>query len=639
VLLLLFRMILNSAGAQSVALWEIQGEGISSSYEGQAVYTEGNIVTAKGSGFFFIQSPDNQSDNNPQTSDAVLVEAPYFGSVGDVVSVSGRVLENDGNTTIGGPDVMVETIAENAPLPTAITLDENLPTGIPADLHSLERVENMRVQFTATAISPSDDLERVSLSTAASRPLREPGIRYPGLDELPVWDGNPEIFWIDPNGLSAPNNRFINAGDQIEATGVILEADTDFWLALPDNYTLTNLSQLIPVPVPEEQEVTVGSLNLLFLFSDFSNIDLRLDKLALYIKDQMRLPDILGVQEAGSQGVLEDLAYYIELLAPGTNYQAYLLPGNDDINVGFLVKDFIQDCTVTQLGKNEVFSFGGALHDRPPLLLEANLPTTPATSIQVLNLHLRSLIGIEGSSSSFVRNKRHQQGISVANMVDELQNNGNLIIVGDFNAFEFTDGYVDVVNQISGTPTLGAQYSPFSIVSPPLMKPIESLPAAERYSYVYQGNAQALDHCLIGNLNGLEFTRMAYARGNADYSIFFEDNQFVPQSSSDHDGLVVFLEAENPISSTFTEKDSRDLAIHYSNPATAGSLVTIHSRYASSKQIQIFDALGRLVWQRELSDKTTRAQFEIPAHLQRGNTYLICVQSESDHFCDWVLLF
>ena len=639
ILITLFRIGINSAIAQPIPLWQLQGTTNTSPYLNQSVETAGNIVIAKGSGFFFIQTPEGQSDNNTETSDAIFVDVPYFGAVGDQVSVSGQLQEIDGNTSIGGSGVNVTTTGENFPLPSPVQFTPDFPSSQPGAIHSLEQVENMRIEFTATANGPSDDLELVPLTTATSRSFREPGIRYPGLAGLPVWDGNPEVFWFDPNGLSAPNNRFISSGTTIEATGVIFEAEEGFWLTLPNEYTATPPETLTPVRDQTDNEFTVGSLNALQLFASASNVDTRLDKLSLYIVQQMKLPDILALQEVGSLGVLQELAYQIELREPGTSYQAYLLPGEDNINLGYLIKDKIQNVEVTQLGKNEVFTFGGLLHDRPPLLLEATLPTIPLTTIRVLNLHMRSLLGIEGSSSSFVRNKRHQQGISVANMVEELREEGNLIVLGDINAFEFSDGYVDVVNQITGASSLGAQLMPIDIVDPPLINAVDLLPVSERYSFVFQGNPQVLDHCILGDLTELQYAGMEYARGNADYSWAYYTNAFLPQRCSDHDGFVLYLESENPIASNQQYNiPDQSLEVYFPQPAKSESVIRILTHGENTaKHIYLYDNAGRLLWQQPLAPYSEQ-EISIPGSLSKNKYYLLKVESAQTIYSNWLVL-
>jgi endonuclease/exonuclease/phosphatase family metal-dependent hydrolase len=600
---LLFGINLNNIQAQSLEPWQVQGDGLSSPYLGQTVTLEGNIVIAKGSGFFFIQSPEDRSDNDPMTSDALLVAAAYFGGVGDVVDVTGLVAEEDGTTTI--VNASVTGTGNSLPLPSPVMLTDEFPSPEPSPVHSLERVEGMRVQFVATANGPSSSFETVPLRIGEARVFREPGIRFPGLSGLPVWDGNPELFWFDPNGLGEPNNRFIATGSRVEATAVMIEAGIGFWLALADSYTVEAVTDATSVRPKESGEYTVGSLNLLRYFIDEPDFDTRTSKLVRYIGEQMRWPDILAVQEAGSLEALDALVDALEDRYPTVRYEAYLLPSNGSIKTGFLVRDYIQGVSVLQYRANQVFTFsGGLLHDRPPLLLRATLPTEPPQDIQVLNLHLRSLIGIEGDDglAEFVRNKRHQQGISVAQIVEELRIDGNLVVMGDFNAFPYTDGYVDVFHQISGGNTLGALFPPLPITSSPLDNQLLSLPAEDRYSYVFQGSAQALDHCLTANFEGLQTNGMAYARGNADFPTAYSSNSNLALSSSDHDGLVLYVGPEGMVAASETSQ-ANGLEINGPNPISAGEPLQLSSRKGALSQITIYDVVGRVVYQSQLSGR------------------------------------
>ena len=621
--------------AQPLEIWQIQGEGNSSPYVNQIVTTAENVVTARGNGFFFIQTPSGRSDNNPITSDGIMVDAPYFGQVGDLVTITGRIWEVGGMTLFSSSGLQANTVGSGAALPPVVLLDDSLPSDIPSPVHSLERVEGMLVQFSAVACGPSDYQELVPLTTSTHRPFREPGILQPGLPGLPVWDGNPELFWFDPNGLGGPNNRFINTGANIDATAIMVEADQGFWLALPASYTLNSPPFLQAVRPAESNEFTIGSLNCLQFFSDADNYTLRLQKLSRYITELMRLPDILAVQEVGSLSALQDLAYYIKLLAPQANYQAYLLSGNADIKMGFLVRSRIQNVQVTQLGASESLAIGGLLHDRPPALLEATLPTSPPTPIRVLNLHLRSLIGIEGPDSGFVRTKRYQQAVSVANMVQSLQQDGNLVVVGDYNAYEFTDGYVDVVNQIAGQESLGAQFAITPIVNPPLLKVNSLLPPEERYSYVYQGNAQAIDHCLASTMNALTIKGMQYARGNADNALAYFDNAFLPQRSSDHDGFVLFLEAQHPVSLRETKTDP-GIQLSFQQPLPAGSPIHIHSEAGELLGLELYFPNGQAAWQTRLSGRETTVY--LPASLPFASWYGLRVTSEKGQYAGKLLV-
>ncbi len=582
------------------AIHEVQGTGNESPLLGQLITLQGNIVTARGDNFFVIQSPESEYDNNSLTSEAVVIAGTYFGSPGDVVEVTGTVHEEDGLTIIANPGLSVTNTGEDLPLPAAVTLSETLPSPNYTAVHSLERVEGMRVHFEAIANGPSSRSEDVPLRIGASRVFREPGIEAPGLPGLPVWDGNPELFWLDPNGLNAPNQRFFSTGSLISATGVMIEAEPRFWRVLAESYTFTPGPDAAPVRPKTPNEFTVGSLNALFLLEEEENIEVKYQKIARYIEVQMGLPDILAIQEVGAFTELNTLAFYLEQQNPQAQYDAYLLPTNLDLKLGYLVREHFTNLQISQLGADETFTFsGGLLHDRPPLLLQVELPTDPPVALQVLNLHLRSLIGIEGSTAGFVRNKRHQQAISIANMIQGLQTAGNLVVLGDFNAFQFTDGYVDVFNQIAGLPSLGAQFPPLNIVDPPLSDQLQSLPASERYSYVFDGSAQALDHCLTSGFNGLTVNGMQYARGNADFPEAYELSLTNPLRASDHDGLVLFLESDFPIA-TQAGSPQTDIRLLSANPVHSGAPFLIESG-TPLQHISLFNLTGQLIatWQTE----------------------------------------
>jgi predicted extracellular nuclease len=64
------------------------------------------------------------------------------------------------------------------------------------------------------------------------------------------------------------------------------------------------------------------------------------------------------------------------------------------------------------------------------------------------------------------------------------------------------------------------------------------LPAAERYSYVYEGNSQVLDHILVSP--GLTTAPPGQRRPAYDYDIVHTNSEFHDQDS-DHDPQVVRL--------------------------------------------------------------------------------------------------
>ena len=611
---------------QNLEIYEIQGSGLMSSFTNQRVSTTG-IVTAVADDRFFIQTPDASSDNNDLTSDGLMV---YSGNrqntnVGDLVEVIGRVVEFDGTTEISDVDLIVTVIDEGLPLPSPVILDANFPGDLRTTIPMLERAEGMFVRANNAMVTrPSDSRGRATMNAAGIRTFREPGIEFPGQSGLPLWDGNPELINFDPNFLLNQRPTF-SAGNRLRTEGVLFQEGNRFRL-LSTSYEFDGPPALETVEERAEKEVLVGSINTLVFSRNEPSFNTRKQKLARYIVEQMRTPEILAVQEVQSLNVLEELNEEVKRINPSSSYTAYLIPSGStstfSIQTGFLVSEGLQNVSITRLGVNESLSIGGRLHDRPPLLLEAEFKTSQPTPIAVLNLHLRSLNGIEGGDSFFVRTKRHEQAIAVARIVQGLQEQGkNIVITGDLNAYAFSDGYVDVVNQISGQPSLGAEYPPQTIVSPPLTIQSLQIPAEDQYSFIFEGNSQVLDHFLTNDMQRIVVNGMQYARGNADNPESFLYDASVPYRASDHDGLVLYLELEEVLDiNVSTTPVSSQISLTAPNPFQAA----IHHIALTLPQDQdlgfgLYNLDGRLVFEQPLNRVPAgRSEWHLPRNLPKG---------------------
>lgn len=556
-----------------VEIFQIQGSGLTSPFAAQTVTTLGNVVTAVGPNGFFIQTPDARADADAVTSNGIFVftgAAPTV-AVGDAVDVTGQVVEFFEFTEFSNSP-LVTLITSGNPLPAAVVFDAATPSPVqPQPATEYERYEGMLVTVTGGRIASgnqrfgTDPIAEAFAVAGPNRPFREPGVEFPGLPGLPVFDSNPEVFEVDPDKLGLPN-LVLTGGSRYDAVGVVgFEfGGYELWPSFLD----VTFEAPLPVPVTPEQgnEFTIGSLNLFRLFDDVDDpgsqdngavvsaaeYQRRLDKFSLYIRDVMGSPDVLAVEEAEKLGVLEDLADVIAADDPAVIYTAYLVEGNDvgGIDTGYLVRDTVDVLAVTQLQAGEIFSVDGSLlHDRPPLQLDAEyVGHGGAFPFTVIALHQRSLSGIEDPvDGPRVRQKRLEQAQSVAQIVQDLQTGDpgiHLLVIGDLNAFEFSDGYVDVVGQIAGDfDPSQSQLSGPDLVSPDLAKLTLGVIAGERYSFNFQGDVQAIDHALSSVALTSLVTSVEYARGNSDAAadLIFDDS--TPLRSSDHDGLVVYVDA------------------------------------------------------------------------------------------------
>jgi uncharacterized protein len=367
---------------------QIQGSGNTSPLVNATVTTSG-IVTAQKSNGFFLQMPA-PGDGDPNTSDGVFVftsSAPTAAAaVGNSVCVTGKVAEFIPSTDPTSPSqTEISTITAlfaistgNAlPAPIVLTSADTNPAGA---LLQLEKYEGMRVQVNSlTTVAPTRGTidEPSATSTSAgifygvlpgiARPFREPGVELP--DPLPPgspccvtrWDTNPEILSV--NSLGQPGSVAIDVTTGQTISNIVgpIEFSQRAFTIDPDPSTPPTVSgspmTFVAVPQAAATELTVGSFNMERFFDtvdDPSTQDValtatafanRLNKASLAIRNVLRYPDILGVEEMENITTLQAVATKVNNDAvtagdPNPNYQPYLVEGNaiGGIDVGLLIK-------------------------------------------------------------------------------------------------------------------------------------------------------------------------------------------------------------------------------------------------------------------------------------------------------------
>ena len=582
-----------------VAIHDIQGAGISSPLAGQLVATKGIVTGLKYNGFF-IQAPDAETDADPATSEGIFVftsTAPTA-VTGNLVKVAGTVSEfvpagepaSVSTTEIGGtPSVTVLETGQALPAPYVLTAADLSLVSFTA----LERLEGMRVQVAALrVIAPTLDasVDEVNATSTSSgvfygivdgmmRPFREAGI--PMLDPLPSgapccvprFDENPERLRVDSDGLGGVALE-VTSGALVSNLVGPMEFAFRTWTILPEPAmppVVSGLISAVPVPAPAGSELTVGSYNMERFFDSVDDPGItepiltatafanRLNKASLAIRNVMRTPDIVGVEEVENLSTLQALAAKISADAiaagqPDPVYVAYLSEGNDvgGIDVGLLVKSarvFVHD--VTQVGKDATYidpntGNPALLNDRPPLVLRATVQGAVGSPFPITFIvnHLRSMNGVE--SDARVRAKRAAQAEFLANLIQSRQAadpTERIVSVGDYNAFAVNDGYVDLMGTIKGQPTSADEVVVASpdLVNPNLTSLVDLLPVDDAYSYLFDGSIQTLDHILANVAVMQRLTRFRYARNNADFPESYRNDPDRPERLSDHDMPVAYL--------------------------------------------------------------------------------------------------
>ncbi len=594
------------AQARTLAIHEIQGAGSRSPFEGAIVSTSG-VVTARKSNGFFLQSPEGATDGNPATSEGLFVftsAAPAAAvTPGTLVLVTGRVLEfvpaadpaSPPLTEIAeSPSLAVRGAGMSLPAPQELLpSDPALPPG-PA---ALERFEGMRVRVASLTTS-SGTLGTVSepnatgssngvfygVVTGVARPFRRPGIDAAlplPVDApccVPRYDGNPARLRVDSDGQPGAAAINLTAGSVVRNLVGPLDYSFQAYTILPDPATPPEVTlAVLPAPLrrPDDDEFAVASFNLERFFDTTDDPGVgdavlsatayltRLKKASLYIRSLMHLPAIIAVQEMENLTTLQMLAASLNREARDarelkTQYEAYLEEGNDPggIDVGVLVdRARVEVLQFTQEGRGEQFRGpSGAtelLHDRPPVVIRARARTFAggSQSITVVVAHMRSLIDIDSpTAGARVRVKRAFQAESLAALVDRrlrADPEEAILVVGDLNAFEFSDGYVDVVGTMRGVPApRGQVVQPTrDLLDPDLVNLGDLVSAGARYSYVFDGVAQTLDHMLASPALLPAVTAFGYVRGNAEAPEVWRSDATRPERISDHDPALVYIRA------------------------------------------------------------------------------------------------
>jgi predicted extracellular nuclease len=173
----------------------------------------------------------------------------------------------------------------------------------------------------------------------------------------------------------------------------------------------------------------------------------------------------------------------------------------------------------TRLPLVATFTFGEDDDDKAYITIINNHFSSKGGSSPLFGLIQPSVRLQEDPSVNGQVDIRRSQAQSVLDFIDTLDGRlkTNVIALGDFNEFEFISPIEKILGQR-------------------LTNLTETLPEKERYTFIFQGNSQSLDHILISD-NLLEDARFDIVHVNSEFAE-------TPQRASDHDPLIVRLEVE-----------------------------------------------------------------------------------------------
>jgi len=501
----------------------------------------------------------------------------------------------------GGTD-SIQVVSRDNALPKAIVLAA--ADFRPNMLDALEKYEGMRVaiaEFVATAPTGGrvDHKNETVVSDGVffgvvkglPRPFREPGMELEQfltsperetwkkeLGRLPLFDMNPEAIRIDTDEQTGSTPLDVTAMSLIRNLSGVLHYSFGKYTILTDPgsaITVSSSVKPLTLPATTDRQFSVAAANIETFNDDVDDPDIREDlpttaafqkrlgKISRAVREYLQMPDVLAVIEAENLNVLKRLAEKVNADAeaagkPNPKYEAFLFNGNDPrgIDCGFLVKTSrVTVVSAKQFGKDEryknpVTGSDNILNDRTPIMIEARI-TDPKTNqpfaFTVVANHLKSYRGVDDPKDGpNVRMKKRLQGEFLARWVNERQKANpqeRILLVGDFNTFQFNDGLVDIIGTIKGTPTAkdAVLLASDDLVNPDLVNLVDMIKPDQQYSYIFDGNAQVLDHFIANGALKSHVAGFGFLRVNADFPAAYRADGARAERFSDHDVAVGYF--------------------------------------------------------------------------------------------------
>ena len=419
-----------------------------------------------------------------------------------------------------------------------------------------------------------------------------------GNTDLAGGDFNPERLQIDDdNGVFAAASPSLSVGAQLgDVTGIVRYDFGNYEIVPMASYVVEQQSALVKETTALEgsaTRLTVASYNAENL--DPTDGAARFATIAQEIVANLKLPDIIALQEiqdndgpgnaaastvTAANQTLQMLVDALNAAAPaGVEYAFIDNPfigddrnggeGGGNIRTAFLYRtdrvDFVDGSLKTVAadgtaitdpagnGDQQTSPDNPFFDSRPPLIATFAFNGEEVT---IVNNHLTSkggsgaLYGSDDTPLNAGEVQRAAQAQAVNNFVDATlaaDPDAKVLVAGDFNDFEFEEPLA----VLAGTASISNYDVPAAdpFVATATFTPggtevlhdlMLTLPADERYDYVFEGNAQSLDHMLVteGLMEGAQFD---VVRINAEFG----------DQTSDHDPLVVSFEIDDHPSQNF----------------------------------------------------------------------------------------
>ncbi len=553
--------------AASHQIWEVQGPGTATPVLNQEVRVEG-VVTGDFQGAsalngFFIQ--DGTPDADPLTSDGLFVFSNIEVAEGDLVRVTGRAIEFNGLTELS-PVTAVDVCGTGSITPASYDLPRPVGT-------TFEPVEGVLVTFpealTATEHFQLGRFGEVTVSSDGR--LFQPTDRVaPGAPAQALAELAARRRLLIDDGSAVQNPAFVpyltpqavRIGDTATGiTGVMSFGFSLYRLQPTETITFARTNPRPPAPANVGGDVQVASFNTLNYFTTLAddNPNARGANDANEFQRQQAKEvaailgidaDVLGLMEVENNGAtaIGSLVDALNATAGAGTYAYITEPaisppnefggtfGTDAIKVAIIYKPAV----VTPVGAAQTSA--DPIFDRPPLI-QGFQRVAGSESFTVVVNHFKSKNCAAGSApgdtdqgdgQSCFNARRVLQAEKLVSVLDTLDT-PNTLVIGDLNAYTEEDP----IHVLEDAGYLGLSET--------------FVPAASRYSFVFDGFSGELDHGLAAPELADNVTGATIWHINADEPLILDYNtEFNPPGlyqpnayrTSDHDPLIIGLDLD-----------------------------------------------------------------------------------------------
>ncbi|MEL7305821.1 MAG: endonuclease/exonuclease/phosphatase family protein [Myxococcota bacterium] len=574
----------DTTGIEFRTIMAIQGADQSSPEAGNVVETSG-IVTAVGEfdavggsdeQGFYIQ--DATGDADIATSDAIFVVSGASATLGDAVTVQGLVEESGfpreaTYTRIQASSVTVDSSGNDLPAPVLLgaggrvppseNIDDDALTAFEPETDGLdffESLEAMRVTVQSPRVVNGTS-RFGEIFVVVDGGASATGISNRQTLNISPDDFNPEKIQIDPGRESSdPQNTplpLVDVGATLaDVTGVVgydfgnFQVQPDVQSGPVEVVTPATITPATSTLSGSDSALLVATYNVLNLDpnDDDGDTDLANDRftaIADQIINNLNSPDIIGLQEVqDNTGSLDNGVVAADLTlqtlvdsivdAGGPSYtfidNTFIVNNNSGGQPGANIRTaFLYNTERVSLVPgsvrtvDNVSAFTGA---RLPIIATFDFE---GEAVTVVNNHFSSKGGsapIFGTEQPFEArqedvavngslDERLAQSAEVRNFVDGVLGadpEAKLVVLGDLNEFEFVSPVSVNLGEVLNNLTF-------------------RLAEDERYTFIFQGNSQSLDHILVSD-SLVSLSEFEVVHANVEFAE-------TASRASDHDPAVV----------------------------------------------------------------------------------------------------